>query len=38
MNYYRKEDEVNKKLEDIIKPATKEVVSLAEKYNTNLRN
>ncbi|HRX63520.1 MAG TPA: Glu/Leu/Phe/Val dehydrogenase [Candidatus Absconditabacterales bacterium] len=38
MNYYRKEDEVNKKLEDIIKPATKNVVSLAEKYNTDLRN
>jgi glutamate dehydrogenase/leucine dehydrogenase len=25
-------------LEDIIKPATKIVVSLATKYNTNLRN
>jgi glutamate dehydrogenase/leucine dehydrogenase len=38
MNYYRKEDEVNKKLEDIMKPATQTVVSLAKKYNTNLRN
>jgi glutamate dehydrogenase/leucine dehydrogenase len=29
---------VNKKLEDIMKPATQTVVSLAKKYNTNLRN
>jgi glutamate dehydrogenase/leucine dehydrogenase len=38
MNYYWTEKEVNQKLEDIIKPATKIVVSLATKYNTNLRN
>ncbi len=38
MNYYWKEKEVNQKLEDIIKPATQTVVSLASKYNTNLRN
>ncbi len=38
MNYYWTEKAVNKKLEDIIKPATKEVVSLAKKYNTDLRN
>ena len=38
MNYYWKEAEVNQNLEDIIKPATQTVVSLAKKYNTNLRN
>lgn len=37
-NYYWTEKDVNQKLEDIIKPATKAVVSLASKYKTNLRN
>jgi glutamate dehydrogenase len=37
-NYYWTEKEVNEKLENIIKSATKDVVELAKKYNTNLRN
>jgi len=37
-NYYWTEKEVNEKLESIIKPATKHVVELAKKYNTNLIN
>ena len=36
-NYYRSEDEVHQKLENIMKPATKDVLHTAEKYNISLR-
>lgn len=36
-NYYRSEQEVHEKLENIMKPATKSVVHTADKYNISLR-
>jgi len=38
MNYYRSEEEVYQKLENIIKPSTIQVVENSKKYNTTLRN
>jgi len=36
-NYYRSEQEVHEKLENIMKPATKAVIHTAEKYTISLR-
>lgn len=36
-NYYRSEQEVHEKLENIMKPATKAVIQTAEKHNISLR-